>query len=185
MRQVKQHARRCAPDGRSGDPAFRFEGCRRCADGGPKDRSPAAAFAEDVDDTGEAGAAIFPVGLEAALDAVWIAGGDTGDNLFVLSHGEVEVVDDGTGVQAPVALGLRFNRFVEGEEARPGAALDDGAMKAAIEIEDSGYPGIFGGEDFAELVVEAFEAAYDFKATRLGELGCAAAGQSFDVADDE
>jgi hypothetical protein len=111
----------------------------------PVSSLPAAALAEDVDDASEAVTAVFPVSLKSALDAVCIASDDGGDDLVVLGDGEMEVVDDGAGVEPPVALGLRLDGFVKREKAGSGAGLDDGAMEVAVEVEDAGGARVSGG----------------------------------------
>jgi len=49
----------------------------------------------------------------------------------------MEVVDDGTGIESPVAFGLRLDGCMEREESRPRARVDDGLVEGAIKIENS------------------------------------------------
>jgi hypothetical protein len=56
-------------------------------------QSPASAFAEDIDDASEAFAAVVPVYLQAALDAIGIAVCQGSNDVVVFSDGKLEVAD--------------------------------------------------------------------------------------------
>lgn len=75
---------------------------------------PASAFAKDVDNTGEALAAVVPVCLQAPLDAVGIAVCQGPDDVIVFGDGELKVACDRAGIQTPVAFGLRFDGAMPG-----------------------------------------------------------------------
>src|ERR1039458_1850933 len=100
-------------------------------------RSPTAPFAGYRYQLRQTGAAILPVHLQAALNMVRIPGKDGTDDCIVFFHRKMEVVDDGTGIESPVAFGLRLDGCMEREESRPRARVDDGLVEGAIKIENS------------------------------------------------
>lgn len=100
------------------------------------------------------------------------------------SSTEVWIFDDGTGIEPPVPLGLRLNGLVQGGEPLPGAVLDDEAMKVAIVVKDVSRFA-FATRDLAELPVEGFQLGADLLAFAGREKRDAAAGDPFQVADDQ
>ena len=77
-----------------------------------------------------------PVLFESNVNGISICRLHGADDLFMLFHRDVKVLDDGARVQAPVTLGLRLNAAVQRRETRAGAVLDDEAVKIAIDLKD-------------------------------------------------
>lgn len=146
--------------------------------------SPASALSKNVDDTGEPVTAIFPVVLQSELDSIRISCHNRCNNLIVLGNGQVQVVDDGAGIETPVTLRLRFNRLMQRQQAWSGAGFNNGAMEIPIEIEDSGGTGISDCEDLPQLIVKALQASSDFHAAGFRQRGGLPAGETLDMADD-
>src|ERR1700723_1613933 len=97
---------------------------------------PAASFSEDLDDVAKPFCSLKPVHLEACLDPVRIAGLDCPNDLLVFGNREVKILDDGTGIQPPIAFRLRFDGFVERRHAGSGAVLDDEPVERTIILKD-------------------------------------------------
>ena len=94
---------------------------------------PAAAFAEYIDDVGKTLAAVFPVEAESFFQAVCVAGNQGLDDGVVLFGRCRQVVNDGAGVEAPVALGLAtLSGKLVSEPIRPGRAQREYAGSSAI-----------------------------------------------------
>src|ERR1035438_4345671 len=90
---------------------------------------PASSLAEYLDDVAEPLRPFEPVGLQARLHPVRIAGMDATDYLVMLRYREVQILDDRAGVQPPIALGLRLNGLVQRGQARSRPILDDQAVE--------------------------------------------------------
>src|SRR5271157_6213368 len=74
---------------------------------------PTATFSQARDHSREPIGAIPPVRLHRALRCVAITSIDAVDDQQVLAHGKVKLIDNGTGVQAPIAFGLGLDRAVQ------------------------------------------------------------------------
>lgn len=96
----------------------------------------------------------------------------------------MEVVDDGAGIETPIALRLPFDCAVQRGQARPCAPGDDDAVEVAIEIEDAA--GALGGGpfDFAEFLVDGGEPRDRREAVFAWQSRGAPAGKAFEATDD-
>lgn len=97
---------------------------------------PAPSFAKSVDDVAKALVSIFPVDLQSPFRAARVPGQESGDDLVVFIDGEMQVADDGAGVEPPVALHLRLDRFMHPFQARTGSRFQNQQMKRAINLEN-------------------------------------------------
>src|SRR5579864_2215077 len=123
--------------------------------------------------------AFQPVLFEAGVNSVGICPFHGTDDLLVFFDRDVEVLDDGTRIEAPVTLGLRFNSVVQRREARAGAVLDDEAVKIAIDFEDlTGMAALPTGNRI-QPVIERPKLASDLLALGLRKMRHAAACNCF------
>src|SRR5579883_819248 len=145
---------------------------------------PASPLSEYIDDVRQALGAALPVGLQATLYAVGVAGGDGVDDLFMFGNGEMQIMNDGAGIEAPVALRLRLNGFVQREDARAGSGLNNHAMKVVVEIENAGGFCRTRLHNFIELLVVALQVLHDLGTLRLRQRRGAPSRETLDATDD-
>ena len=143
---------------------------------------PTPSFAKDVDDAGETFAAVGPVGLEALFDAIGVAVCQSANDLVVFGDRELEIADDGAGVETPVALSLRLDGFMPRAEAGARAG-DDKPVEVAIDLEDAALFSVVAF-DVRKPLVQGFELLHDLHSLCLGQGGGAACGEAFETADD-
>jgi hypothetical protein len=143
---------------------------------------PTSAFAEDVDDTSEAFAAVIPICLEATLDSIGVAVGQSSDDVAVFGDGELKIADNRAGIQAPVALGLRLDCSVPRAETGAGAG-DREPMKVAVYLEDTALLAVIAF-DVDELLVQSLQLLHDLHSVGLWQSGGDASSQAFKTTDD-
>jgi hypothetical protein len=143
---------------------------------------PASAFAKDIDDAGEAFAAVVPIYLQGSLDAIWIAVCQGTDDVVVFGDGKLEIADDRTGIETPVALRLGLDRVVPCAETGTGAG-DDEPVEVAVYLEDTALSGVVAF-DVSELVVEGLQLLHDLHPFGFWKSGRAASSQTFETAND-
>jgi hypothetical protein len=96
----------------------------------------------------------------------------------------MEIIDDGTCIQAPVTLRLRLDRFMQSHEARAGSGFHDGAMELTVQIKDAAGFGVAGSDDLFQLAVERLQLADDLGPLSIRQHGGPTASQALQTADD-
>jgi hypothetical protein len=143
---------------------------------------PASALAKDVDDAGEALAAVVPVCLQGSFDAIGVAVCQGTNDVVVFGDGELEIADDGAGIEAPVSLGLWLDRSVPLAQAGAGRA-DNKSMKVAVNLEDAALLAVIPF-DVSELLIEGLQLLHDLHSVGFWESGGIASSQAFEPAND-
>jgi hypothetical protein len=83
---------------------------------------PTAPLANRVDNLREPFGAVLPVELNSAFRRVWAAIRNRADDLVVLFDGGTQFIQNGTGVEPPIALRLRLRGFMQFERRGPALA---------------------------------------------------------------
>src|SRR6266702_6061462 len=146
---------------------------------------PATALAEYFDDVAEPLRPLEPVDLQARLNPVGIAGMDAANHLFMLRYREVQVLDDGAGIQPPIALGLRLDGFVKRRQTGSSAILDDQAVEGAIVLKNLSRRCVAIFRDHFEAVVELLQLRADILPFRRRQRGNASTGNALKPSNDE
>src|SRR5271168_4459319 len=146
---------------------------------------PATAFAKDINDVAQALGALQPVHLERDLDCLCVCRFHGANDGRVLLHGGVQGIDDRAGIEPPVTLSLRFNAAVQRGKPRTGSVLDDEPMEFTVNLEDLPRVAALAGGNARKAFVQRAQLSADLLALCLGKQSNAAAGNSFQVADDQ
>src|SRR5215472_6905846 len=125
-----------------------------------------------------------PILLQGNINGISICRLHRADDLLVLFHGDMEVLDDRTRIEAPVTLRLRLDAAVQSCEARPGAILSDEAVKVPIDLEDLAGMAALSAGNRVQPVIERPKLRPDLLALSLRKIRHAAAGNSLKAADD-
>src|SRR6185369_2434720 len=96
---------------------------------------PNPALADLLDRVGQSVRGVVPVRLDGALRGARIALGDRRRDRVVFAHRRRQLIEQDVDVETRVALALRLDRAVQGDDARAGGILDIRLMKRDVEIE--------------------------------------------------
>ena len=70
------------------------------------------------------------------LGSVTVTRLNSSDNTRVLGNRHAQLIDNRTGVQSPVALGLQLDGIVQRQESRARTGLNNIPMEAQVKLED-------------------------------------------------
>src|ERR1700754_12062 len=98
---------------------------------------------------------------------------------------DMEIFDDGAGIETPVTLGLRFNRFMERGQTGTCSCFNNQAVEVSIQIEDTSCMAASPVRDSKQLVVDDSELGGQLRAQRFSQLGSSAPRDTFKPANDQ
>ena len=146
---------------------------------------PTAALAEYFYNVTKSLRPFKPIDLQARLDPVGIPGKDATDHLIMLCYREIQVLDNRAGIQPPIALGLRLNRFVQRGHAGTRTILDYEAVERAIVLKNLSRRSVAIFRNHLKSVVELLQLGAEFLSFRHRQ-GCdASTGYALKSSDDD
>ena len=95
---------------------------------------PASSFSKVFNYLAQALRSILPIHLDGSFGCIGVTALDTINDGQMLVYGKIQTVNDGTCVETPVPLRLRLDSTVDGAETRTRASVDDGLVKADVEV---------------------------------------------------
>src|SRR6266550_2003876 len=134
---------------------------------------PGAVFTHVGNHAAEPVGCIAPVGLYGALGCVRVSRIDCPDDDVVLGHRCRDLIDERVDVNAHVALRLRFDAVMQGQEPGPGRAVHVARVELAVEARDAVGVWPRGHRDLEELAIQSAQRSHE-PAPGRGREGCGA-----------
>src|SRR5882757_479357 len=102
----------------------------------------------------------------------------------MLVHRGMKSIDNGTRVQAPVALRLRLNCVVQRGQAGPGAGVHDQSVKSSVEIEYLSRRATMPLGDCKQFLIDFVELCAQIDSIFPWHLGDASTSETLKVTDN-
>src|SRR6266480_1513462 len=145
---------------------------------------PGAVFTHVGNHASEPVGGIAPVGLHGALRRIRVSRFDRPDNDVVLGNRGRDLIHQRVDVDAHVALGLRLDAVMEGQQTGPGGAVHVQRMELAVEAGDAVGVRPWGHRNFEELAVQSAQRADEWAPLWRREGRGAARGEPLDFGVD-